>query len=90
MTVLTDLALLVTGPGSGGEQRWGGGWPWLWGPLMLVIWLAVIGAVAWLLLPGVWSRERAAGDRARAILAERYARGELTSDEYRERLDQLR
>jgi len=29
-------------------------------------------------------------DRARDILAERYARGELTTDEYRERLEQLR
>ena len=90
MTVQTDLALLVAGPGAGGAQQWGGGWPWLWGPLTLVIWVGVIGAVVWLLFPGVWSRERAAGDRAREILAERYARGELTSDEYRERPDQLR
>jgi hypothetical protein len=29
-------------------------------------------------------------DRAREILAERYARGELTTEEYRERLEHLR
>jgi uncharacterized membrane protein len=28
-------------------------------------------------------------DRARAILAERFARGEISRDEYRERLDDL-
>jgi Short C-terminal domain len=29
-------------------------------------------------------------ERARDVLAERYARGELTTEEYRERLEQLR
>ena len=29
-------------------------------------------------------------ERARDVLAERYAGGELTTDEYRERLEQLR
>jgi putative membrane protein len=38
-----------------------------------------------------WSRHRERGgiDRARDILAERFARGELSSDEYRERVGQL-
>jgi putative membrane protein len=35
-------------------------------------------------------REATGIDRARQILAERYAGGEITTDEYRERLDQLR
>jgi putative membrane protein len=91
MTVLTDLALLLAGPGAGGEHRWGdGGWPWLWGPLMLVLWLGLTAAVVWLVARGVRPPERSAVDRARDLLAERYARGEITSDEYRERLDQLR
>ncbi|MDE3075548.1 MAG: SHOCT domain-containing protein [Chloroflexota bacterium] len=30
------------------------------------------------------------GSRAKDVLDERYARGELTSEEYRERLDDLR
>jgi uncharacterized membrane protein len=30
------------------------------------------------------------GQRARGILAERYARGEIDDDEYRTRLDRLR
>jgi putative membrane protein len=62
------------------------GWWVLW-PLL---WLAVLGAVVWF----VARRHRGGGgpsgtDRAREILAERFARGELSADEYRERLGQL-
>ena len=60
-----------------------------WWPLWLVFWLAVVAAVAWFLWRR-WGRPRGDGlDRAREVLAERYAKGELTSDEYRERLEQL-
>ena len=89
MTVLTDLALLVAGPGAGGAQHWGGG-PWLWGPLTLVLWGGLIGAAVWFVARDGWPWQRSAADRARDILAERYARGEISSEEYRERLDQLR
>jgi len=37
-----------------------------------------------------WHRPPSDIDRARGILAERFARGELTGEEYRERLEQLR
>lgn len=35
------------------------------------------------------TRERSGTDRAKDFLADHYARGELTTDEYRERLHQL-
>ena len=60
-----------------------------WWPLWLLFWLVIVAAVAWFLWRR-WGRPRGDGlDRAKEILAERYARGELTSDEYRDRLAQL-
>jgi putative membrane protein len=60
-----------------------------WWPLWLLFWVAIAAAVV-LFLWRRWGRPRGDGlDRARELLAERYARGELTSDEYRERLEQL-
>ncbi len=50
---------------------------------------SLIGGVAWLLIRNYRPRERSGIERAREILAERYARGEVTSEEYRERLDQM-
>jgi putative membrane protein len=56
----------------------------------LVVWFAIAVTVVWL-LSRRWREPRSGGlDRAREILAERYARGELTSEEYRDRLEQLR
>jgi putative membrane protein len=59
-----------------------------WWPLWLLFWVVVVAAVAWLLWRR-WGKPRGGLDRAREILAERYAKGELTGDEYRERLEQL-
>jgi putative membrane protein len=60
-----------------------------WWPLWLLFWLVIVAAVAWSLWRR-WGRPQGDGlDRAREMLAERYAKGELTRDEYRERLEQL-
>jgi putative membrane protein len=67
----------------------GGGWWWLIGPLWLLFWLAVIGVGTWLVVRAVKRRQPGPNDRAREILAERYARGELSAEEYRERLGEL-
>ena len=85
LSSLYQLPLLFGGQGGGPD----GGF-WFVGPLMLVLWLGLTAAVVWLVVryarPG-----RASGiDRAREILAERFARGELSNEEYRQRLDQLR
>jgi putative membrane protein len=65
------------------------GWFWLW-PLVPLFWFLVFflffRLFFWRGRRGPWAyRER----DARAILAERYARGEITYDEYRERLGHL-
>ncbi|MGP4017634.1 SHOCT domain-containing protein [Saccharopolyspora sp. 5N708] len=75
--------------------QWGPnpGWPgphggpgWLIGLFFLVLIAALIGTVIWLAVRG---RPRSGVGRAKEVLAERYARGELSSEEYRERLGEL-
>jgi putative membrane protein len=58
-----------------------------WWPLLWLVWLALIGAVIVLGARRGWFGRRS---NARTILAERYARGEIGAEEYRERLDNLR
>lgn len=70
---------------------WGGGWMWLWGLAMMILFVVLL---VWLIRssvspggPGPATRDPA--DRAREILAERYAKGELSTEEYRERISEL-
>jgi putative membrane protein len=94
MTALYVLAVPVAFGGDGRWHRWGsgpgGGWGWLWGPIVLLLWVALVATVVWFVARSARPRERSGVDRAREVLAERYARGELTTDEYRERLEHLR
>ena len=53
-------------------------------------WLALVIAASGSRPRGRRRRHPSGDDRARDILAERFARGELTGEEYRERLEQLR
>ena len=88
---MTKLALVLADAGDNGwghMNGWGGGWMWLWGVAMMVLFALVI---VWVLRstdnprgPG-----RDPADRARDILAERYARGDLSTEEYRERRSEL-
>jgi putative membrane protein len=71
--------------GPGGGWIWGPGSGWLWGPLVLALCVAAI----WFTRRGREPHRHPGADQARAILAERYARGEISRDEYRERLDDL-
>jgi putative membrane protein len=68
------------------------GWFWLW-PLVPLLWFLVFFFVLrlffWRGRRGPWATYGDRGPDARAILAERYARGEITHDEYRERLGHL-
>lgn len=71
---------------------WGGGWMWLWGIAMMALFVVLI---IWLVRAAAGGQAPLASppshptDRARQILAERYARGELTTEEYQERAAQL-
>lgn len=69
-----------------------GNWDHGWWPVWPLFWLVLIAAAIWFL-----ARRRGSGrgpqdgaDRAKGILAERFARGEISGEEYRERLEQLR
>ena len=66
-------------------------WEHGWWPVWPLLWLVVIATVVWLFSRRRWgaARPQSGPDRARDILAERFARGELSVDEYRERLAQL-
>ena len=77
-------------PGSYGEHMWGGGWHgWLLGPLMMLVWLAlIVGAIVLVLrLTGVTGQRGGAASRSDAmdILRERFARGEIDKAEFEER-----
>ncbi|MER6808825.1 SHOCT domain-containing protein [Spirillospora sp. NPDC000708] len=91
------LAAAASGDGWGhmGNGGWSG-WMWIWGSMMIIFWVVLIGAVAWMIVRAATSRrdtpaisEQTEHRHAREILADRYARGEITSEEYDERLAKL-
>ncbi len=71
---------------------WGGGWMWLWGVAMMTFFVAL---VVWLIRVSEGAggpagpAPRDPAERPREILAERYAKGELSTQEYRERIAEL-
>ena len=62
------------------HDRWGGPGPWI-----LLLWVPLWAAVLWAL----WTRRGGHRD-GQAVLAERYARGEIDEAEYRARRATLR
>jgi putative membrane protein len=87
------IALLAQGGDWDHMNGWGGGWMWLWGVAMMAL---LVVLIVWLVRAttgstGPWrSKTTDPTDKAREILAERLARGELSIEEYRERVDALR
>lgn len=64
-------------------------WMWAW-PGLLLVGVVVLGALAYGLLRGDKTEGTSAGRAtAREILDERYARGELDGEEYRQRVEGL-
>lgn len=74
------------------------GWMWVWGAALVVGALALVGGLVWAIV-AIMARTRAAAGPtapgtagptpARQILDQRYARGELDTEEYRERVQTL-
>jgi len=78
--MLTALSTVAAGP------HWhGGGFPFPVFPLVFLLVLLVAAVVFGALRRGSW---RARSD-ARAVLADRFARGEVDAEEYRSRLSEL-
>ena len=66
---------------------WDGGWMWVWGTLMMLSWVAIIAGAVYLFTRRTSGEDHR--DRVREILDERYARGEISAEEYREKLSHL-
>ena len=76
----------------------GGAWMWVFGGLMMLGVLVLIGLAVWAVVAATNRGASAAATspvdvggrtRIRQVLDERYARGEMTSEEYTERLHTL-
>ena len=65
------------------------GWPAVWWPIFPLFWILFWGAVVFAIFRFRGGRRRQAHG-AQDVLAERYARGEISVEEYRERLSVLR
>lgn len=83
--------------GSGWHHMtgWAGGWGWVGMTLMMLVWVVVLALMIYAVvrLTGGASQRREPADdtsRAEGILRERYARGELSEEEYRKARDTLR
>lgn len=63
-----------------------GGWGMIW---MLLFWVGVAVLIMWAVRNGGSSAGRDSSDRALEVLKERYARGEIDSDEFRSRRSEL-
>jgi putative membrane protein len=67
----------------------GAGW-WVWGVLMMFVMLGIVALVVWLIVRASHSAHGGQSSSAREILSERFARGEIDTDEYHDRLSKLR
>jgi len=82
---MSNLAVLATHVGGSG---WAGGWAGPWWVIFPLLWIAVIATVIWLVARQ--RRRSSIEERPLEILAARYARGEIDSNEYRSRRDEIR
>ena len=96
------VLLLVSGPVTPswaqqspqyyGPHMWGGGWwGWFFGPIMMIVFIVVLGLIVALLvrsIGGLGHTVAPHGPPAKTpvdILKERFARGEIDKEEYEER-----
>jgi putative membrane protein len=72
-----------------GDWTTGPGWGWLFMALLLAGLVLVVVVLVRALAGGIGGGGAAGQQRARQILAERYARGEVSTEEYQARLRAL-
>jgi putative membrane protein len=77
-------AALATSPLILADLWWDSGWGIVWGLAMAAFWIAVIAVIV-VMLRAVARRDGVGGRSALELLEERYARGEVTRDEFLER-----
>lgn len=81
------MAVMIASEVLANSADWG---PGGWWPIFPLLWLLVLGVVIFALVrsrgKGRWHQ----GHSAEGVLAERYARGEIAEEEYRERLEVLK
>ena len=87
---MTQAALALADHWDGGHM--GAGWMWLWAPVSLVVFVAVVGVAVVVVAHAVRSEPAGVDEarRARSIVMERYARGEISATEYDELCTRLR
>lgn len=68
----------------------GWGWFWIWRMGMFAFWIVLLIVIFGAYRRWGKHREPPGMERARAILAERLARGEISVEEYNERLGRLK
>ena len=66
---------------------WWGWWGWWW---TWLVWIFLIALIIWAVSSSRTLRYRGGRDLAEDIVRQRYARGEITSEEYERLLNDLR
>lgn len=85
MTTLLEIGTRGAAPGE-----WAGGWAGPWWILVPFVLVVLAATVIWLVARRNTERAEPPGGGAAGILAARYARGEIDTEEYRRRLDEIR
>ncbi len=89
----TASALAQSAPSGWNHPGMMGGAGWIMGPLMMLLWVAIIVGLVVLVLRWVGSPGVGGGplttSSARKILEERFARGEIDEEEFRKRKQAL-
>jgi len=86
--ITSTFAVLAAAPVAVADG-WGHGGGWWWIPFVLLFWVGVAAILAHVFMRIRPSQPQSGVERAKDILAERLARGEITPDEYYERLTSL-
>ncbi|WP_436791298.1 SHOCT domain-containing protein [Yinghuangia sp. YIM S10712] len=102
--MITSLAAAGSALAYRGDHMDDNDWMWVFGPLMMAVWLALLAVLVWWLVTLANRKSGSAKDTAdhtahpahtapmtpEEVLAMRFARGEIGAAEYREALEHLR